>query len=92
MQGLTVSAAALVFAGLVCGQAGAQKSVPAAEAKPVGLDALQAEINALKAPKVAWREIGWKSCLLEGLREARAKNKPALLWVFIDRPIDDERC
>jgi hypothetical protein len=53
---------------------------------------LQAEIKALKAPKVAWREIDWKSCLLEGLREARAKNKPALLWVFIDRPIDDERC
>ena len=21
-----------------------------------------------------------------------AKNKPALLWVFIDRPIDDARC
>ena len=91
MQRLTVSAAALVFAGLVCGQAGAE-SVPVAEKKPVTLDALQAEINALKAPKVAWREIDWKSCLLEGLREARAKNKPALLWVFIDRPIDDERC
>jgi len=81
----------LVFAGLVCGQAGAE-SVPVAEKKPVTLDALQAEIKALKAPKVAWREIDWKSCLLEGLREARAKNKPALLWVFIDRPIDDERC
>jgi hypothetical protein len=91
MQRFTVSAAALVFAGLVSGQAGAQ-SVPAAEKKPVTLDALRAEINALKAPKVAWREIDWKSCLLEGLREARAKSKPALLWVFIDRPIDDERC
>jgi hypothetical protein len=30
--------------------------------------------------------------LLEGLKESRAKNKPALLWVFIDRPIDDARC
>ena len=60
--------------------------------KPATPDALQAEINALKAPKVAWREIAWKSCLLEGLREARAQNKPALLWVFIDRPIDDARC
>jgi hypothetical protein len=75
----------------VFGQAGA-KSVPVAEKKPVNLDPLQAEIKALIAPKVAWREIDWKSCLLEGLREARAKNKPALLWVFIDRPIDDERC
>ena len=54
--------------------------------------ALQAEIKALKVPKVAWREIAWKSCLLEGLREARAQNKPALLWVFIDRPVDDARC
>ena len=91
MQGLTVSAAALVFAGLVWGQAGAEV-VAVAEEKPVTLDALQAEIKALKAPNVAWREIHWKSCLLDGLREARAKNKPALLWVFIDRPIDDERC
>ena len=91
MQRSTVSAAALVFAGLVCGQDGAL-SVTVAEKKPGTLEALQAEINGLKAPKVAWREIGWKSCLLEGLREARAKNKPALLWVFIDRPIDDERC
>ena len=91
MQRLTVGATALVFAGLVCGQAGAE-SVSAAEKKPVTLDALQAEIKALKAPNVAWREIGWKSCLLEGLREARARNKPAILWVFIDRPIDDERC
>ena len=55
-------------------------------------DALQAEIKSLRAPKVAWREIAWKSCLLEGLKESRAKNKPALLWVFIDRPIDDARC
>ncbi len=91
MQRLTVTAVTLVFAGLVCGQAGGG-SGPAAEKKPVNLDALQAEIKALKAPKVAWREIGWKSCLLEGLSEARAKNKPALLWVFIDRPVDDERC
>ena len=52
----------------------------------------KADIDGLKAAKVAWREIAWKSCLLEGLQEARAKNKPALLWVFIDRPIDDARC
>ena len=55
-------------------------------------EALQTEIEALKAAKVAWREIGWQSCLLDGLKESRAKNKPALLWVFIDRPIDDARC
>ncbi len=55
-------------------------------------DALKSEIEALKAAKVAWREINWKSCLLDGLRESRAENKPALLWIFIDRPIDDARC
>ena len=55
-------------------------------------EALKADIEALKANKVAWRAIGWKSCLLEGLKESRAKNKPALLWVFIDRPVDDARC
>ena len=55
-------------------------------------DALKAQIEALKASKVAWRAIAWKSCLLEGLKVSRAENKPALLWVFIDRPIDDARC
>lgn len=55
-------------------------------------DALQAGIDALKSPKVAWREIPWKTCLLEGLGEAAEKKKPVLLWVFIDRPVDDKRC
>ena len=55
-------------------------------------EALKAEIEALKAAKVAWRAIAWKSCLIEGLKESREKKKPALLWVFIDRPIDDARC
>jgi hypothetical protein len=55
-------------------------------------DALKAEIDALKSSKVAWRAIAWKSCLLEGLKESREKKKPVLLWVFIDRPIDDARC
>ena len=54
--------------------------------------ALKAEIEALQAAKVAWREIAWKSCLLDGLRESREKNKPVLLWIFIDRPVDDARC
>ena len=55
-------------------------------------DALKAEIDVLKAPKVAWRGIPWKTCLFEGLRESREKSKPVLLWVFIDRPVDDARC
>ena len=68
----------------------AQEPEPAKKARTP--EALQSEIEGMKAPKVAWREIAWKSCLLEGLKESRAKNKPALLWVFIDRPIDDARC
>ena len=87
MRNLTVVVCSVLFAGL----AWAQPS-PVAEKKPVTTYALKAEIEALKSSKVAWREIAWKSCLLEGLKDSRAKNKPALLWVFIDRPIDDARC
>jgi hypothetical protein len=65
---------------------------PAAPDKANSPDALQAEIEGLRATNVAWREIAWKSCLLEGLKESREKKKPVLLWVFIDRPIDDARC
>lgn len=76
---------------LCAGSAGAQEATRPAQKVPTP-EALQAEIEALKAVKVAWREIAWKSCLLEGIKESRAKNKPALLWVFIDRPVDDARC
>ena len=55
-------------------------------------EALEAEIKALQPARVAWRDIAWKSCLLEGLKESRAKGKPLLLWIFIDRPADDARC
>lgn len=71
---------------------GALAQQSAGPAKQKTLEALQAEIEALKADKVVWREIAWKSCLLDGLRESREKNKPVLLWVFIDRPFDDARC
>ena len=85
----------LAFVGSVvllsAGIALAQEVTSPAKKAPTP-DSLTANIEALKAPKVAWREIAWKSCLLEGLKESRAKNKPALLWVFIDRPIDDARC
>jgi hypothetical protein len=60
--------------------------------KPLAPEALVQQIKALQAPRVAWRQIAWKSCLLEGLTESRAKSKPVLLWVFIDRPTDDARC
>lgn len=74
---------ALLFAGFASGEG---------TKKPATPEALKAEIEALKAAKPAWREIAWKSCLIEGLKESRAKKKPVLLWVFIDRPVDDARC
>jgi hypothetical protein len=81
-----VGTAVLLLAGL------ARIEAAAPPAKPATPEQLLSQIKALQAPRVAWREIAWKSCLLEGLRESRAKKKPILLWVFIDRPIDDARC
>jgi hypothetical protein len=86
-----VIAVGLVVAALLAGGARTQTAAPPAK-EPLTPEALKAQIEALKAPKIAWREIAWKSCLIEGLTESRAKNKPALLWVFIDRPTDDARC
>ncbi|HVC95930.1 MAG TPA: hypothetical protein VND64_19730 [Pirellulales bacterium] len=87
MRNLIVVACSVLFASLAWAE-----PLRIAEKQPATPDALKAEIEALKSSKVAWREIAWKSCLLDGLKESRAKNKPALLWVFIDRPIDDARC
>ena len=53
---------------------------------------LLAHVESLYADQVAWRSIPWKTCLLDGIRESRAQHKPIVLWIFIDRPIDDERC
>ena len=53
---------------------------------------LQNRIQAIRPTTVAWRKIPWKSCLLDGIRESRAQKKPILLWIFIDRPVDDARC
>ena len=87
MVRVTARVLTLMFFGIACTQR------PTAAANPaVTPDALKSEIEALKVARVAWREIAWKSCLLEGLRESRAKSKPLLLWIFIDRPADDERC
>ena len=55
-------------------------------------EALRTEVAALKKEDVAWRKIAWKTCLLDGLKASREQNKPVMLWIFIDRPIDDERC
>jgi hypothetical protein len=55
-------------------------------------EALKAEIEALHPAQLAWREIQWKTCLLEGLKEAREKKKPILLWVVGPGDALDGRC
>lgn len=84
MNKVAVIASMLLLAGIAWSQETAQP--------PPTPEALQKEIDGLKVAKVAWREIVWKSCLLDGLKESRAKQKPLMLWVFIDRPTDDARC
>ena len=79
----------ILLAGTICADELANKN---GATNAVTAESLQAEIESLRAPKVAWRDIQWKTCLLEGLKESREKNKPVLLWIFIDRPIDDARC
>ena len=86
-QVIVAACVALLFAGI----GWAQDTTNPVQKVPT-LDSLKSDIVALKAAKVVWREIAWKSCLLEGLQESRGTNKPALLWVFIDRPTDDARC
>jgi hypothetical protein len=87
MRKSKVVACSLLLAALGC-----SRSSPPVPRKPATPEELTAQIEAIKAPKVAWRGIAWKSCLLEGLKESRAKGKPILIWMFIERPIDDERC
>ena len=38
-----------------------------------GPEALRAEIESLKPSRHPWREIAWKTCPLEALKEAREK-------------------
>ena len=78
---------AIVFATIAWAQ-----QPPDIAKKPTTIAGLKAEIEALRPVKVAWREIAWTSCLLDGLQKSRATGKPILLWVFIDRPTDDARC
>lgn len=56
------------------------------------IDEVRAEVAAMKVHDVEWRKIAWKTCLLDGLKASREEQKPIMLWIFIDRPIDDERC
>ena len=74
----------------VVGTARAQDERPAKKAPTP--EALQTEIEGLRPAKIAWREIQWKTCLLEGLKESREKNKPVLLWMVGPGEALDGRC
>ncbi len=87
MRNLTVVVCSVLFAGIACAQPS-----PVAENKTATPEALKAEIEALKPAKLAWQEIQWKTCLLEGLKEAREKKKPILLWVVGPGEALDGRC
>lgn len=58
----------------------------------LSLKEVESKVRQLKQEDVAWRKIDWKTCLLDGLRASREQKKPIILWIFIDRPKDDERC
>jgi hypothetical protein len=88
MRSLTVGVSVLVCVGLVNLRASAQDIREVAKSP----DALKAEIEGLRPAKLAWREIHWKTCLLEGLKEAREKKKPILLWVVGPGEALDGRC
>ncbi len=65
--------------------AAAQEPAPPAS-RAATPEALRAEIEALKDAQVPWRRIAWKSCLLEGLQEARTQKKPVLVDAFNGEP------
>ncbi len=58
----------------------------------LALRKLRLDVESLRAPEVPWRRVPWKSCLIAGLSESKKTRKPLILWIFIDRPIDDARC
>ncbi len=62
-----------------------------AQESPSTPEALRAEIEAMRPARHVWREIAWKTCPLEALRESREKKRPVVAWVFLGTP-GDERC
>ena len=84
---LLAGASILLFSiGAAFGQSSPTKAAALSSAD------LASRVQALKQEQVAWRKVDWRTCLIQGLKESRLQRKPILLWVFIDRPIDDERC
>jgi hypothetical protein len=85
---VALASAAVLLSTIVLGE----ESATGPDPKTATLESVTSEIEALRPKDVAWRGIRWKTCLLEGLKESQEKGKPVLLWIFIDRPVDDARC
>jgi hypothetical protein len=81
---------AVSVALLIAAIAQAQEVTSAAK-KAATPEALQADVEALKPARHAWREIAWKTCPLEALKAARERKRPIIAWVFLGVPTD-ERC
>ena len=64
----------------------------AQERGPVSHEAVEAKIAEIRVDDVAWRQIPWKTCILDGLATAQREDKPIMFWCHIDRPVDDTRC
>ena len=56
------------------------------------LEKLRSEIAGLKVEDTDWRKVEWETSLVRGLKRSQAEKKLVILWVFIDRPVDDKRC
>lgn len=65
---------------------------PPPRAEQPSYEKVASSVATMKVEDVAWRKVKWRTCLLEGLKASRKQDKPIILWIFIDRPIDDERC
>jgi len=82
--------------GLAAGQSPsvARRPTPAAERVSAGLSPYAAEMYTFVKRKrptdFKWQRIPWLTDLPDGVRQARAENRPLLIWSTTDAPL--ERC
>ncbi len=69
-----------------------KNTFPPPRAEQPSYEQVSSSVATMKVEDVAWRKVKWRTCLLEGLKASKKQDKPIILWIFIDRPIDDERC
>ena len=84
---LVLLVASIISSSVLFAQEQADKTL-----RPLTLGKLRLDVESLRAPEVPWRKVRWESCLIAGLAESKKSKKPLILWIFIDRPIDDARC